>query len=273
MNNDKLIKKIFFSGEIEALTGLHIGSKNLGLSIGGVDNTVLRHPVTQQPYIPGSSLRGKMRCLIERFEGLMGDEPMSNEVKFGPFVGHKDRSQIGHYICKVFGVPAEVAKGKENEKPRPPSRLIVHDCSLIDDKRKGSVDWLKNAKHTDMPFTEVKTEVVIDRITSAAMPRQLERVPAGARFGLKMILNIWESDKDDDQKKFIAAIFDGLKLLQDDYLGGQGSRGSGRVKIHLNKLQERTFAHYQSGQAAVDRADAIPPELAAKPAEATHAGS
>ncbi len=257
MKTIKLIKKVFISGEIEALTGLHIGSKNIGLSIGSTDNTVIRHPVTQEPYIPGSSLRGKMRSLIERFQGRFGHKPMSEAIKRGPYVGGEDGKGIDHYICKVFGVPADEAQKYDI----PPSRLLVRDGHLMPgpESEPGSVEWLKNAKNTDMPFTEVKTEVVIDRVTSAAMPRPLERVPAGARFSLNMVLNIWEEDKT-REAEFIKAIFDGLKLLQDDYLGGHGSRGSGRVKVRLHPLKERNLAYYQNGEAEIERADIIIPD-------------
>lgn len=262
----KLMKKIFITGEVESLTGLHIGSKNIGLSIGSTDNTVIRHPVTQEPYIPGSSLRGKMRSLLERFEGLFGDKPMSEEVIRGPYIGGEDGKGKDHNICKVFGVPAEKARDYKT----PPSRLIVRDSHLVQNSAKfeGTVDWLKDAKHTDMPFTEVKTEVVIDRVTSAAMPRQLERVPAGARFCLNMVLNIWEEDKD-RENDYIQFIFQGLKLLQDDYLSGHGSRGSGKVKINLNKLTERTLENYKKGEKPTERSDKIPDELSPEAAHAS----
>jgi len=265
----KLTQKIFIEGRVIAVTGLHIGSKNIGLSIGNTDNTVLRHPVTQEPYIPGSSLRGKMRSLIERFEGLWGHEKMSDDVRHGPYIGGKDGEDRENLICKVFGVPAEVAKGKPEDKPLPPSRLIVRDGHLSPGKESPANVNLKNAKNTDMPFTEVKTEVVIDRITSAAMPRQLERVPAGAEFDLDLVLNVWEGD---DIQEMVDLLFRGLILLQDDYLGGHGSRGSGKVKVVVNTLAEKTLADYKTtnGPHALKKY-AIPPELQPEKAEAAGA--
>jgi len=263
----KLTKKVFINGRVIAKTGLHIGSKNIGLSIGNTDNTVLRHPVTQEPYIPGSSLRGKMRSLIERFEGLWGHEKMSDDVRHGPYIGGKDGEDRENLICKVFGVPAEVAS-KSDAKPLPPSRLIVRDGHLSPEKESPANVKLKNAKNTDMPFTEVKTEVVIDRITSAAMPRQLERVPSGAEFDLNLVLNVWEGD---NIQEMVALLFRGLILLQDDYLGGHGSRGSGKVKVVVNTLAEKTIADYKSttGPHALDYA--IPLELQPEKSEAAGA--
>lgn len=233
----KIQKKIFITGEIEAKTGLHIGSKDIGMSIGSTENTVIRHPITQEPYIPGSSLRGKMRSLIERVDGKFGSKPMSDEVKNGPYI-----DDLTNVICKLFGVPAE----KASEGKKPCSRLIVRDCILVQDNQKGSAKWLRDAKYTDMPYTEVKTEVVIDRITSAAMPRQLERVPAGTRFEIEMVINLWDDDTEDDEKEYISKLFQGFMLLQDDYLGGHGSRGSGKVKIGLLDITQRVLEDYKN---------------------------
>jgi CRISPR-associated protein Csm3 len=263
----RLTKKVFINGRVIAKTGLHIGSKNIGLSIGNTDNTVLRHPVTQEPYIPGSSLRGKMRSLIERFEGLWGHEKMSEDVQHGPYVGGKNGADRENLICKVFGVPAEVAS-QSGAKPLPPSRLIVRDGHLSPEKDSPANVKLKNAKNTDMPFTEVKTEVVIDRITSAAMPRQLERVPAGAEFDLELVLNVWEGDS---IQEMVDLLFRGLILLQDDYLGGHGSRGSGKVKVVVNTLAEKTIADYKIKIASHPLDYAIPPELQPEKPETAHA--
>lgn len=61
----KLEKKIVYTGIITLKTGLHIGGTNASLNIGGPDNFVVRNPIDNIPYIPGSSLKGKMRALVE----------------------------------------------------------------------------------------------------------------------------------------------------------------------------------------------------------------
>lgn len=251
----KMIKKVFVGGKIIAKTGLHIGGSSLGMSIGNTENTVVRNPFTNQPYVPGSSIRGKMRSLLERLAGEF--TPMKGSaIDHGPLT-HKP----AHLICQVFGIPAEEAKEEDKAKgknAKPTSRLIVRDGTLLN-----SGD-LEEAHETDMPYTEVKTEVVIDRITSAAMPRQLERVPAGAEFGLNMVLNIWEGD---NEKDMLDLLFRGLTLMQNDYLGGHGSRGSGQVKVVVTSLSEKSIAEYNSNAAPRQRTDPIPAALATEQEE------
>ncbi len=264
----KLIKKILIKGQITAKTGLHIGGNNAGMTIGGIDAAVVRNPLTRQPYIPGSSLKGKMRSLLEKVEGKFGP-PQGKDIHYGPY---KDLSDSD--IPKIFGVTPEDLKGKNtsnsdtsdaktmpNDKDKqiqPVSRLIVRDCPL----NKESADRLFASKDTDMPYTEVKTEVVIDRITSAAMPRQLERVPAGAIFEMEMILNVYDGD---NETAFLNKIFEGLALVQNDYLGGKGSRGSGQVKILVTELKKKEKEDYEKNKDWQPYTFEIPSELKSEP--------
>ena len=229
----KLIKKILIKGQITAKTGIAIGGSNTAMGIGGVDKGVIRNPITQQPYIPGSTLKGKMRSLLEIRNGEIGDKAMG-AVKNGACERDGSRS------ANLFGN----ASGSDKQRP---SRLIVRD-SLLD----GNQVTDNYFKDTDLLFTEVKTEVVIDRITSKAMPRQLERVPAGAKFDFELVLNIMEEwDKDgnyvvqkDDEKQLLTDVFASLQLVQDDYIGGSGSRGSGQICFDIHEVTEFTNAYY-----------------------------
>lgn len=241
-NNGQLVKKILIEGTITAKTGLHIGGSSVGMSIGGADATVVRNPITNEPYIPGSSLKGKMRSLLEKVEGKFGP-PIGEHIQKGPLtqfvreengLTKEDADRI-NLIVKIFGTMPEKIKGMEEV----PSRLIVRDCEL----ERESAAKLANSKDTDMPYTEVKTEVVIDRITSAATPRQLERVPAGAVFNMRMILNVY---KGDDEKPMLDKILEGLVLVQNDYLGGKGTRGSGEVEISISKLSYKDKSMYEN---------------------------
>lgn len=122
-------------------------------------------------------------------------------------------------------------------------------------------DKLLNNKSTDMPYTEVKTEVVIDRITSAATPRQLERVPAGTVFELSLMLNVYDEEA---LEPLLDTIFRGLCLVHNDFLGGKGSRGSGEVKIEVRRLQYKDRDIYLNGGKWADFSDgkiAIPEEI------------
>ena len=216
----KLIKKILIKGEIEALTGLMIGGSNTSMGIGGPDKMVIRNAVNRQPYVPGSSVKGKMRSLLEVSFGYIGNKKMG-KVENGP------GENPDHQTTVLFGS----ARGDERQRP---SRIICRDGFLL------NPDDLKG---TELPFTEAKTEVVIDRITSAAMPRTFERVPAGARFGLNIVVNIFDEDKYRDELRSLT--YKALQLLQDDYLGGSGSRGNGQVKIRIQSVTERTSEFYQ----------------------------
>ncbi|HOV83959.1 MAG TPA: type III-A CRISPR-associated RAMP protein Csm3 [Paludibacteraceae bacterium] len=201
MSTIKLNKKINYTGTIVLKTGLHIGGTNSAMSIGGPDNFVVRNPLTNIPYIPGSSLKGKMRALIEISTGEVNEKGEASENPNG-------------IAGKLFGVGAN--KGGH------PSRLIVRDAELmIDDPE---VDFNK----TDLPYAESKTEVTINRVTAEANPRTFERVPAGAKFNLNMVLNIFEGEDENELKK---TLNDAIQLLENDYLGGQGSRGYGQVKF------------------------------------------
>ena len=203
METVKLEKKIIYNGIIKLLTGLHIGGTNASLNIGGPDKFVVRNPINNLPYVPGSSLKGKMRSLIE--------------IAYGESDNGKPSNSINTKSGKLFGVSGD------NNKSRP-SRIIIRDAELISDESK--------FENTDLPYTESKTEVSIDRITSKANPRTFERVPAGAEFKLSMILNIFEGE---DEKELIDILENAIKLLQDDYLGGNGSRGYGQIKISLDE--------------------------------------
>lgn len=226
-NNDKKIQlhgRVFIRGIIVAKTGLHIGGAENEISIGGVDNTVVRDPLTQRPYIPGSSLKGKMRSLTEKIK----DRPQNQKI--GKDVWIHLCQELADYetcpVCQIFGTIG-ITDGKNENLTSKPTRLVVRDVALDEN----SVKELEKAK-TDLPFTEVKWEVAIDRVTSAATPRQLERVPAGAEFGpFELVYNIYEAG---DLERF-RYLIDSLSLLEDDYLGGSGSRGSGKMDfVNLN---------------------------------------
>lgn len=222
----ELLKKIIIKGNIKAITGIAIGGSNTAMGIGGVDKGVIRNPITQEPYIPGSTLKGKMRSLLEMHYGEIGDKPMG-AVRNGP------SEKEGQRTVKLFG-------NASNEKHQRPSRIIVRDSFLskVQEENKTPADFFKG---TDLLFTEVKTEVVIDRITSKAMPRQLERVPAGAIFDFEIIVNIFNED---NETELMQDVFAAIQLVQNDYIGGSGSRGSGQINFTISSVKERGKDYY-----------------------------
>ncbi len=232
----KFAGRAFVTGNIECLTALHVGGASTGIDIGGVDNIVVRNPLNNQPYIPGSSLRGKLRSLLERAHGL----PLTQSI--GPQVTiHRCASEQTYPtcpVCVVFGVTSD-------EKFATPSRLLVRDVAL----EPQSAERLARLKTTELPYTEVKWEVAIDRITSAANPRQQERVPAGAVFGpFELVFSFYDDDPKQDARRF-GYLVEAMQLLEDDYLGGGGSRGSGRIAFTNLSLQVRTAADYRERKA------------------------
>jgi CRISPR-associated protein Csm3 len=208
-----LYGRIFVRGKIKAVTGLHIGGSPAALAIGTVDNPVIRDSLTGRPYIPGSSVRGKMRSLWEKMTGVPQNWPIGRDVRV-----HLCDSKAAYEscpVCQIYGVMGQ-------SEASFPTRLVVRDAFLSSD----SEEELRMLAKTDQPYTEIKWEAAIDRVTSAAVPRQMERVPAGTIFdGFEMVFSVYHEG---DLQRFLT-VFEALQLLEDDYLGGQGSRGSGKI--------------------------------------------
>ncbi|MBR0498648.1 MAG: type III-A CRISPR-associated RAMP protein Csm3 [Paludibacteraceae bacterium] len=205
---EKLVKKIKINTTIELLTGLHVGGSKESVQIGGIDNPVIRTAVKDnQPYIPGSSLKGKMRCLLEQIAG-------SAEVG-----GNK-------LINNLFGFSTNQ-----------PSKLIVRDAMLTE----MSAKELRDCENLDMPYTEGKWENVIHRVNGTAEhPRQTERIPAGVSFDVEFVINVWDNDKAED---LVNLLKKGINALENDYLGGSGSRGYGQIKFGELKPTELSDAN------------------------------
>ncbi len=225
------IKK--YEGAIVLKSGLHIGSGNMEMHIGGTDSPVIKHPHTLEPFIPGSSLKGKVRSLLEMESGLMiytkGDVVKSETLRDI----EKDKSLQNEQlkeklkincqaILKIFG---SSGADKEDEQVFGPTRVSFADCFLDD-------DWKKLAKNNRWLLTEEKSENIINRIKGTAEnPRFIERVPEGTRFKFLVTFKILE---DSDNVLFDDILLKGLKLLEMDALGGSGSRGYGRIAFEFS---------------------------------------
>lgn len=217
------------TGKIELLTGLHIGSGNTEMHIGGTDNPIIKNPESQQPYIPGSSIKGKMRSLLEWELGVVGmtdGKPLAFEHLSGL---NGAQATGGKEILRLFGGAPKPDIKEDLLREIGPTRLAFWDCSL-------NADWVEKMEKKNLMLTEVKMENSIDRIRGTAEnPRNTERVPAGAVFDFNISVRLHDDEKISD------TLLRGLKLLELTGLGGSGSRGYGKVKITLDnaELQSR----------------------------------
>lgn len=220
------------TGTIELVSGLHIGSGNNEMHIGGTDNPVIKNPVTQEPYIPGSSLKGKMRSLMEWRAGVVSTAN-GKPVGFSHISGlPADRRESGKTILKLFGGAPDAQPDEALVREIGPTRLAFWDANL-------DQSWVKAMDAKNLLYTETKMENSIDRIRGVAEnPRNTERVPAGARFSFNLTIRVH------DDEDFLGEILVGLKLVELTGLGGSGSRGYGKLcftelKIDGADLQAR----------------------------------
>jgi CRISPR-associated protein Csm3 len=216
------------TGKIELITGLHIGSGNTEIHIGGTDNPVIKNPINQQPYIPGSSIKGKMRSLLEWHSGLVGDTKGA-PVTFKDIEDLNDetKKEQAKQIIKLFGGAPDNNIKDELINEIGPTRLAFWDCAL-DEK------WVKDMEEKSLMLTETKMENSIDRIKGTAEnPRNTERVPATAVFDFNLTIRVHDNEED-----VLDTLITGLKLLELTGLGGSGSRGYGKIKFKQLKLDD-----------------------------------
>jgi CRISPR-associated protein Csm3 len=236
--------KLVLEGEIHCQTGLHIGAGKGSLEIGGADNPVVKDAFGI-PYIPGSSLRGRLRSLLEQTLGLaVPSELVYLSKRKGQEVRIHQSDRADDEVCVLFGrnpgrVERVVGDALEAETATP-ARLTVYDAPLVVDSITPQM-----RENLDDELTEVKSENAVDRITSQANPRTLERVPAGARFRFRMVLDVLCPE----DKPLLARVAEALRLLEDDALGGGGSRGNGRVSLSGLNLAWRSKDYYAKGAA------------------------
>lgn len=232
---------------MKALTGLRVGGSKENFDIGGTDNPVIKtlgmienydgrgnNLPEGTPYIPGSSLKGKIRSLVEWAKGRVDYmiSKANNDVERAGKACVCGRCEV----CKVFGTgdAKTIESLKLNELPGPP-RLRVFDAYPTWE----SMQKLKDVLGENI-FTEIKTENAINRLTSRANPRKVERVPAGVVFFGEMAFHLFAKE----DPELLKVVFEGMRLLEDDYLGGYGSRGSGKVRFENIEVVLRPKAYY-----------------------------
>jgi len=246
----KLDDILEIKGVLELLTGLHIGAGKDEVKIGGMDNPVVRNPLNNEPYIPGSSLKGKIRMLLELYYGLFNPEN-GDVFTYGVYRKLKEglddeRLKAAKNILKLFGTSGADFKNwnkmenkKENNQEEKKeikglsfTRVSFYDLTLTDESRKALRSRIGGL------MTEEKMEVKINRITGTSFGGALtskERIPAGTKFEFKLCLKVFEGD---NKNEFLDLVKKGLRLLELDSLGGSGSRGYGKVKFSSKKYGE-----------------------------------
>lgn len=243
--------------KLRVITGLHIGGSDDTMKIGGIDSSVIKREIyanpdgtinydgtgkkITEPYIPGSSLKGKVRSLLEHGFGLIREQKKiaqkdsnfkagkvidSNFVKKISDEGLKKKANL---IITLFGESA----GNGNENRTKITRAIFRDAFLTADSRRLYLE-------DKIALSEEKAENTINRITVTANPRFIERVPAGVEFDFEVVLREFEEDKDLPLEETLEL---GLLMLQNDALGGGGSRGNGKIEFekyqNIDNLPEK----------------------------------
>lgn len=205
------VGRLFIKGKILVITGLHIGTGGSG-GIGLVDNPVIRDPLTRRPIVPGSSLKGRLRHALEVICGTESDDVVR---LFGSYVDNFEKRSFG--------------------------RMLLRDAHLSDE----SAATLESVDNESL-YVEIKTENRIDRARGVAEhPRQSERLPAGAIMNMEMVYNAWgKKNISDDLQNLEMA----LRFVEDEYIGGCGSRGYGKVEFSIEKLQWISVENYREGE-------------------------
>ena len=217
------IENYVIKGIINCKTGLYIGGSSDNIDIGGSDNPVIRDSISGLPYIPGSSIKGKLRALLELNDKECSQYLIDNE--------NDNVVDDERYIsAKLFGV----SSNKKNSL-KFPTRTIVRDSFATKD----TVELWENSEGL-LNGTEFKWENNINRLSAHATPRNIERVPRGSKFNFEIIFSVYEND----DKKDIVRLLESMILLEDSYLGGSGSRGSGQIAFENITFSKRNREFY-----------------------------
>lgn len=217
-------------GIIHCETGLHIGNSSDNIDIGGSDKPIIKDPITNLPFIPGSSLKGKLRALLELNDYLSSESVRGRHGKAS--------NDINCVATQIFGIASFRSTKEEKLLFKFPTRVIVRDSYPTDE----TISMWKNSEDV-FEGAELKYENFVDRINARAFLRNIERIPRGSEFRFEIIFSVY---KGDNEKNFIELIR-AMKLLEDNYLGGSGTRGFGKVQFKEINIIRRDLEYYKEG--------------------------
>lgn len=201
---------------LRCVSGLQIAVGEAEMHIGGIDRAVIRNPITDLPYIPGSSLKGKIRSLLEWRSGHVQRTPLS-------WADYRDSNcpEVLN-ILQLFGTAGDDSLSDEEIATLGLPRLAFWDCEIPESWLKHGDDYLPKPV-----VTESKVENTIDRFKGTSNNlRTNERVVAGTPFKFRLSMKVFNGDPD-----LCPVILSGMRLLELDSLGGSGSRGYGKIKF------------------------------------------
>ncbi len=224
-------KQLVFESKLVCRTGLHVGNELGQVSPRGLDAPVLQHPIFQQggkfaPYVSATAMKGKLRNIAEilldvnemdkKFHTIELDK--NKKIKLTRHECKTSSEAVNCPVCFLFGT------GSDGKEGRFSPRLVFRNCYADNNKLK----------------SEIKIENAVGRLVIEANPRMLERAPVNASFDFKVIYLVYQGEEtktENSLKNFIAC----LRFLQDYYVGGNGSRGSGKIEFNEIVFQGRKF--------------------------------
>jgi len=235
IEKNALLAKIIINGIMICETGLHIGTGGYSSEIGGIDSPVVKNPVTGIPYVPGSSYKGKMRSLIERTRpGIKLQKIPGKNTRIHWCDSREEALKCD--VCRLFGyLPMGDDKSENNQIHSP---LIVRDMDMINHK------YVADHIVSPLKYTEWKSENALDRVTAAANPRQIERVPAFSSFWMEMVYDVTDFNSS-YVRNDLKTLGEAMALIEDSALGGHGSRGYGKVSFKITNIATRNISYYR----------------------------
>jgi len=220
------------------------------LSVANTPESIARHPDNRKARQAGRlsgcpdvrlsgcpDVRLSLKIIIIYLTAHYFEEPIKKDKEGNLKADPHTCEKINCPVCRIFGTPAE------KSAPKGPTRVIIRDA-YPDDKTQEIFEEIELKK--GLPKTELKWEVSIDRVTSKPPygPRMIERVPKGSVFDLNIIFGLYDIDDNLADLNYLKYLFSALGMVEDSFLGGSGSRGSGRVSFKIEKLLLKTPEFY-----------------------------